>query len=204
MKQATDGYMRDRVLADLSQHRMRIVMDKDVHRHIRFSNDGSFIHHFNLTTWPGFLAITGDMGDYLFQRLPDMFAFHRKPMDHNIDIDYWAKKCRAQDVNSPIKHFSDTAFKRAVRDYASEFDEQEDKAGTFIADQIEDLLSATYSTADEAISQALYIVDDRARSVFPEIHEYDLTEHSYHFRWCCEAIRWGINQYDNQKGIANG
>lgn len=65
----------ERFAADTSEHRMRILHDDGLYRHLRFSAPGTYIYGFDLITWPGFLAIAGDMGERVFSRISDMFGF---------------------------------------------------------------------------------------------------------------------------------
>jgi len=64
---------QDRFLNDIANHSMSIVRDDGVYRHLVFSNNGSSVFRFELITWPGYLAYTGDMGAFVFSRLNDMF-----------------------------------------------------------------------------------------------------------------------------------
>lgn len=70
----------ERFLQDVADHKMTVVMDNGVYRHLRFANSDSklaFNQWFDIVTWPGFLAYSGDMGCFVFSRLKDMFEFFR-------------------------------------------------------------------------------------------------------------------------------
>ncbi|WP_235872813.1 hypothetical protein [Pseudoxanthomonas winnipegensis] len=85
-------------------HEMEVILDQGMHRHLRFARPGTGIYHFHIVTWPGYLAISGDMGASIFSRLPDMFEFFRTP-DHlhagahglYINRGYWCEKLVAND-----------------------------------------------------------------------------------------------------------
>ena len=66
---------KDVFLKDVAHHSMVVVRDDGVHRHLIFSNNGSFIYRFEIITWPGYLAYVGDMGSFVFTRIEDMFSF---------------------------------------------------------------------------------------------------------------------------------
>ena len=101
MRQCTEAQF----LKDVSGHQMRVIRDDGKHRHVRFEKPGSSCMHFELITWPGYLAYVGDMGSYVFSRLPDMFQFFRMgdgDLNHNerglsINPSYWAGKIEAAD-----------------------------------------------------------------------------------------------------------
>ncbi len=56
-------------LHDVTEHTMEIRQDNEEYRHLAFSKKGDSAYLFHLTTWPGYLCISGDMGCYVFSRL---------------------------------------------------------------------------------------------------------------------------------------
>ena len=66
-----------RFLEDIKDHRLTVRVNRGTDRHLHFSKPGSIDQSFDLVTWPGHLCYTGDMGTYVFERLPDMFTFFR-------------------------------------------------------------------------------------------------------------------------------
>jgi len=66
---------RERFLKDIKKHELKIIRDDGVYRHIRLKNPDSYAYNFDLITWPGYLCVTGDMGDWIFSRIEDMFNF---------------------------------------------------------------------------------------------------------------------------------
>jgi len=68
----------DQFLADVAGHKMTVLLDNGLHRHLRFrSSKDSWNMWFEIVTWPGCLMLHGDMGSWCFSRLDDMFAFFR-------------------------------------------------------------------------------------------------------------------------------
>lgn len=105
---------------DVADHIMEVIKDEGVYRHIRFRVPGTMMEHFDLITWPGELAYTGDMGTYVFARLHDMFEFFRRPerCRYSIDMHYWAEKVQAGDKagrGDGITEFSKETFDANVR-----------------------------------------------------------------------------------------
>lgn len=95
-------------------HRMKVIREDGLYRHIRFQEPGTSIWHWDLVTWPGHLVITGDLQDYHFARISDMFEFFRGPVGR-INASYWAEKLcgHAQSYES----YSPEVFKRRVFEY---------------------------------------------------------------------------------------
>lgn len=58
-------------LRDVAKHEMTVIHDAGEIRHLRFGRPGDSNMHFNITTVPGYLMFTGDMGAWTFSRLPD-------------------------------------------------------------------------------------------------------------------------------------
>ena len=80
-----------------ADHAMEIVLDDDLHRHLRFRHTGpsySGYYWFDLITVPGTLIFQGDGQSFVFSRLPDMFEFFRGKLDR-VDPHYWAAFFRA-------------------------------------------------------------------------------------------------------------
>ncbi|WP_026300935.1 hypothetical protein, partial [Thioalkalivibrio sp. ALE23] len=77
MKQQHENLVKD-VIKRLAAHQITIEKDEGEYRSIRFSAPNTVINSFTLTTWPGYIAISGDLGTYVFCRLPDMFEFFRQ------------------------------------------------------------------------------------------------------------------------------
>lgn len=79
---------------DTADHVMRVLHDDGLYRHLWFGRPGSSFYHFALVTWPGYLAIVGDMGDYVFRRIEDMFDFFAADRE-GINPSYWSQKLEA-------------------------------------------------------------------------------------------------------------
>ena len=108
----------ERFLADVKGHDLTVIKDEGVYRHLRFRNPATSNMFFDLVTWPGFLAYSGDMGCYVFARLTDIFEFFRGPVGKfRIDFNYWAQKIEAADKNDGFKKFSEEKFTRKVMEY---------------------------------------------------------------------------------------
>lgn len=211
-------------LKNVQNHKIKILNDNEVYRHIRFS-DGSSNMFFELITAPGLLLYRGDMGCYEFERLHDMFDFFRKDREHgktmngnlSINTGYWEEKCQSESrFGRGIKAFSHDSFRELVLIHAKEFSDEHKLSGDALEDfndQIESLISGVdsdteaYAVMREWDFDSIEISDSEfleftAEDIFgQDSWEFDFTEYTHHFIWCCYAIAWGIEQYDNEKSM---
>ncbi|ODN41504.1 hypothetical protein [Piscirickettsia litoralis] len=111
----------------VKNHSLEVVIDDGVHRHLRFTNDGSLTHHFTITTSPQHLCVGGDFGTYVFRSHEDMFDFFRGGVD--INPHYWSEKLVSNSVFVGYKKFSVEEFEKSVTEYFNghEFDSEDEK-----------------------------------------------------------------------------
>ena len=128
-------------LKDVENHVLTVRKKDGLHRHLTLYKPNISDQHYNITTWPGYLCISGDMGCYVFARRPDMFQFFRSG-DGGVGINprYWSEKAQSSDKYGSIKKFSQAKFE-----------------------------------------------------------EVGVTEYTERYIWCCRAIVWAIQQYDQLK-----
>ena len=85
---------------DVENHAMKILHDDDVYRHVQFAEPGTNCMAFNLLTYPYHLVYSGDMGNCIFNRLPDMFNFFG---GESPNFGYWCEKLVAIDRDDEAK-----------------------------------------------------------------------------------------------------
>ncbi|RVL37959.1 hypothetical protein [Sinorhizobium meliloti] len=188
----------DTFLRDVADHKMTGHIDNGAYRHITFSRPGSSVYRFHITTWPGYLCISGDMGCFVFSRLTDMFEFFR---EKNINPQYWAEKIQATNKHGGHREFSGEYYVDAIKadfegwDFDS--DEQREEAWKAIEDDWDGLLRhADDRDMNHAIREAMEWKCPVTGQEFHDFYEHTLEGYTYHFIWCCRAIRWAIEQYD--------
>lgn len=203
-------------LKDVENHVMESIRDDGLYRHIRFRRPGTMCMHFDLITWPGYLCYTGDMGTYVFWRLDDMFEFFRTDQDcarrHGkqlrINLGYWSEKLQAVDGghrSGRPKEYSSAKFSRAVTERLIEWMRHDglDRDGRRELRQLveDDVLAAAYDGEVRAFDAATGFCANVGGRIFEftDFWEYDLTEYTHHFIWCCYALAWGIQVYDESK-----
>lgn len=187
---------------DVATHRMTVQLDQGVFRHIRFARPGSNSYAFEITTWPGHLAFSGNMGCFVFSRLHDMFGFFRHD---DINPGYWAEKVVAEDSHSPgVKEWSPDRFRACVLEHVHDRT-AEDGVSQGLLDAVMEEVLAHADCEQEACQAAhsfTFRMPDGRTFQFDDFFENRLTEHTYHFLWCLYAIVHAIKAYDKSKAEA--
>ncbi len=199
-------------LKDVATHHIQILRDDGIYRHVRFARTGTNCYSFNLVTWPGYLAYSGDMGCYVFSRLEDMFEFFRTVRSNQkegltINLSYWSEKLTATDGGrraGGAKQFCSELFTKVVHDWRV----------SWIRENRDDLSKEERRELWESVrDEVLYHADDdkvRAYDAaykfshkagghtfqFTDFWDVNCEEYTHHFVWCCYALAWGIQKYD--------
>ncbi|MGK5730228.1 hypothetical protein [Streptomyces sp. URMC 124] len=193
---AREAEIAERFRRDTAQHKMTVLHDDGLYRHLRFMAPCTSEYWFDLITWPGRLAVCGDVGDdYVFSRLPDMFEFFRADSRWGINPHYWSEKLGGG--------------RRSVKEYSEELLRQR-----VVAQFVED---ARWDGVPAGTGKHLrrWVLDDdlsdehTARNLledftyqgyeFSDVWEWDFHDYELAFLWACHAIVWGIAQYDAAK-----
>jgi hypothetical protein len=83
----------ERFARETRWHKMTVLHDDGLYRHLRCVRPKSGLYWFDIVTWPGSLAIRGDLNAaYVFSRTTDMFEFFRARSSDKINPHYWAEK----------------------------------------------------------------------------------------------------------------
>ena len=193
-----------RFLKDVAKHKIEIVRDDELYRHIKFRRDGTYCMGFDLVTWPGFLCFCGDMGEFVFTRLADMFSFFRSGERRNgkhpsldVNLGYWAEKCVAVDNCDGLKKYSPDKFREVVMDILAEDENVTDELRKAVN---EDVLSVA-DDGPYAAHGAARDFEWQGNEYFTDFWENSLDVYSFRFVWCCYAIAWGIAEYDKAKNM---
>lgn len=195
---------RERFAKDTANHQIQILRDDGVYRHILCKEKGTSAYHFNIVTWPGYLAITGDMGANLFCRLDDMFAFFRTDRDHGyINPGYWQEKLQCDGERDGTREFDEDEFKRVINEYRAKWMREMKENGIDKRNR-RDLWEAVDDQvliyADEKCRAELAAYDFNEQGYsFTDLFEHTFTKYTFHYIWRCRAIAWAIEQYDLAK-----
>jgi len=160
-------------------HEMHVLLDTETHKHLMFKTPGTGIGHFSLVTWPGYLAIAGDIGEgFIFCREADMLRW----FDHGqapgwINPGYWGEKTGR--ATRELRPFSAEAFAKWVKEVhpKAKFEEwYGTPEGTYSTESAIDLLDQ---------NRLHYDSDDIS----------SWTDWDHHFLLACHAILWGAKKY---------
>lgn len=203
---------------DIKDHQMHVLMDNGLHRHLKFQREDSSCYHFNITTWPGHLAISGDMGTWVFARLPDMFDFFlERPDPKNTDgltinTGYWAEKLQAYDRQGDWKVFSnaelESVMRQQLRNWVQDYDVPKGVAELAWERIEEDILIADNDI--EAHEMARDFIFSRKvggtqyQLDFADSWELCFLAPRHHYIWCCYAIVYAIRCYNQRNSKAQG
>ena len=178
-------------LNDVKDHKLRVLFDNNMHRHITLARPGSSDMSFEIVTWPGSLCYTGDMGTFVFSRLPDMFVFFRK---QNINLGYWHEKLEAADRRDGSTEYSPEKFRKVIKDIIDNEDDEDGPIDRLRADVEEEILRLA-ETSEFEVRQAVDNYEFEGFK-FVDFWECNLTEYTGRYIWACYAIVWAIEQYE--------
>ena len=166
--------------------KMHVLMDKGQHRCLRFYPSGHYGCGFTLTTWPGHLAITGDMGDAIFTRGVDMFEWLR---GKSIEYPHDMSRAIVAGPSDNGREWDADAVVEAVQRYSD--DGPRDMLLLFCGNEGEfkrQIKNVRYDYGDDSVS-------------FSELAKWKYTSHHM---WRLEAILWGISEYDKRRAMYDG
>jgi hypothetical protein len=186
---------------DVAAHRVSILLDADQHRHLRCQKPGTWVHGFDIVTYPGTLCYSGDMGSFVFQRERDMFGFFRNDSGR-INPQYWAEKLQATDRHGGFEEFDRRQLGQrlidAYRDHVG--------AAGLTVDERRDLRQNLRDAFDHLTNEHecyAEVADFDSHGLrLRDAWEWRCREYTYRFIWACHAIVWAIGQYDAAKAAA--
>ena len=203
------------VLADFrkntADHAMTIVHDDGLRRHLRFRKPGTYCYGFDVVTWPGHLAITGDMGTSVFARLDDMFEFFRSaeswkcdhPGELYVNTSYWAEKLVANDGDA--RRYDPDLFRKEIKRRFDGYFDGEDltpaqevaKAELWESIEEEVLHDEDHEyAANESVRNWENTSAEFPEFAFNDFWEARLTDYTFHLRWRMYAIAHAVAAYD--------
>ena len=201
--------MLERFNGDVAEHRMSIMKDDGLYRHVVFAKaENSWHCRFELITSPGQLTIRGDMGTYVFAREEDMFGFFEK--SGYVNAGYWGEKLAAIDGCGYKVHDEDKFKAEIIKDFWDRRQDHEPAEATRIwskikDDILDDWVNRYSRDVCYQLMESYQVYDEDYRNI---IFRYDLSteekwdDYSAQYLWCCHAVLWGIRQYRAAKAAA--
>jgi len=181
---------------DTKDHKLDILLDQGIYRHLKLRRPNTGIFGFDIITWPGYLAISGDMGCYVFSRVNDMFTFFSKDYT-KINLGCWAEKVQAQEKHSGIEKWSqDRLHSQLLYRIKDQFEDEQKQQEC--VDSIKDCGLWDACDAYEA-HEAAESFDGFEGFDLTDFWEINCNDYTYQYIWCCHAICWAINKYEEAK-----
>lgn len=185
--------------ADTTEHKMTVLLDHTVYRHVRFSKPGTGMYHFDLITSPWQLTVRGDMGTYVFSRIYDMFNFFDLT-SYGINPGYWGEKLEAIAKHEGYQAYSVEKFTKWVNeDWLDRLDEYTPQQRMKIRSAIDrDILNDdgwNYDIHHLTGAQDALTNFECEGFTYSDVWEHTFEDYSSHYLWACHAIQWGIQQF---------
>jgi len=185
------------------KHEMTVLRDDGLYRHLRFKRPDELTYWFDLVTWPGYLAINGDLvSGYTFSRIEDMFRFFQYRSDvhgqFRINPHYWSEKITNYDAMKGTRVYSEAALHNHVKEALRNMAESEGVGLPVLEKEWREHVQYFDLSIEGWARQAIDDFRYMGRG-FVDAWEWDLTEWSYPFLLCCHAIGWGIRRYRGER-----
>jgi hypothetical protein len=200
--QAQEQWAKEAATREFAEHELTVVREDGVYRHLRCQKPSTYSYGFDIVTWPGHLTICGDIGDYTFARLDDMFQFFREGANHwRINPGYWGEKLQGRVRGRTLgMEYSRHDYVQDVVEWFRDTSEDmtEGDAAALHAAVMENLLDPWDSGWEHDESYAHQLLRDFQHEDIRigDSWEWSLQRYDTSFLRCCWAIVWAIREYD--------
>lgn len=186
-----------------AEHVLTVLHDDGLYRHLRMAAPGPRMWSWDIVTWPGHLATSGDIADgYTFSREPDMIGFFGQPKGlrpyfsdgaPSIDFRYWAEKLQGEQRDT-VKEYKHELFV----EYVKETLEDEKEYGEELAQERIDELVAEARVAEENPLGALAWLEQYPDH-FSEPWDHSFRDYTFTFQLACYAVNAAVQAYLKHK-----
>ncbi|MFC0178586.1 hypothetical protein [Thorsellia kenyensis] len=187
---------KESFLSNVAEHKLEVLLDNGLYRHLKVRNPKTSNQWYQITTWPDYLCISGDMGCFTFSRIEDMFQFFRDK-DLGVCLQYYAEKLQAgmhyRDAEGIFKEFSIDEAKKYARELKRERITEAGRDKDAIRKIHEDFENLLKAEEEHEFYRELQDLDYDLCDL-PDFYEF-----KYYYIWCCYAIAHAINLYDQSK-----
>ena len=170
MTQSTRDVVRESAERNFAGHQLETIHESGLFRHYRCGSPHRNAYAFWVTTIPGYLFLTGDLGETVLRREADMLPWLARAID---DPHYLAGKV-APEINT--KEFDEERAKRWVREFAEECPDE------LSAEQAEELMGQIEEKGEGAIGDIMCALGDYDP---PSCRKLSAT-----FWWHYECLKW--------------
>lgn len=190
-----------RFARDTADHKLTILHDDGLYRHVRAAKSNSSMYAYELITVPGALVYRSADATFTFARLDDMFQFFRSE-NGGVNPHYWAEKIT--DHRDRVQVYSEEVFRRVVLEqfhdrlidgeiplrYAGE------ALTTLARDVLDDDVIAAEQIARQALEDYEFTIAKDQTARFADTWELDFWEWDTWYLWACHAIVRAVALYD--------
>jgi hypothetical protein len=187
---------------DTAGHQLTILHEQGLYRHFRMSAPGTRWGSWDIITWPGNLATSGDIADGLtFSREPDMVRDFFGRMRGNrpyfsddapsIDFRYWAEKLQG-DQRETVKAYVHKDFIEFVTDTLTQRLESGYYASLTQA-RVDELIAEVHDLEEHEAAAREWLGDHDKE--FPDSWEHNFKDYTFHFQVACYAINAAVQAY---------
>lgn len=190
-------------------HQLTVLHEQGLYRHLRMAEPGTRMWSWDIVTWPGHLATSGDIADGLtFSREEDMVPFFgtaaRSKAYYSdgapcIDFRYWAEKLQG-DQRQTTQAYRHENFLRFVRETLTE--RLEDGYDSDLTPSEVKRLIDEVNTLEHYESEARAWLDDHQEE-FPDSWENTFKDYTFHFQLACYAINAAVHAYLDHPALAD-
>lgn len=179
-------------------HQLTVLHDDGLYKHLRMAAPGTRMWSWDIVTWPGHLATSGDIADgYTFSREMDMIDFFRVASHKegyfsdgapSINFRYWAEKLQG-DQRKTVKEHRHEQFLALVKETLEEALED----GRLDQEGVDELIAEAEEVEEtgHAAHEWLY----QRGHIFSDSWENDFTEYTFNFQLACYAIAASVRTY---------
>lgn len=185
--------IREMSVAAFASHNMVPELHVGLFRSWLCRHSSKSEYWFRITTIPGSLIITGDLGAMVVSREADMLPWVRGCID---STHYFAGKC--QDTKTRV--FSEEMMRLWIAEQIAEIEaDTSDNA----ADNRDERLDGLHVMLEESSDHGPDWFYEKLQDVFGA-DQPDWTDWDCQFLWRRDAIRWFIHEYDRQQTVVVG
>ena len=194
----------EKFLDDVKHHELTIHQNNGVYRHLIFKNPATNDRHFNITTFQGYLIITGEMGSLVFSQQNDMFNLFRSD-NLSIDPSYWGERIQSTSCEAKYAGFLEfdiDEIKRCAQEDLDDFIKNAELSAEDVAalrwEFESNVLNAEYEheIIDSITNFDRIINFGFCGFNFDEFWESNYRKYRYEYIWLCYAIVWCIKKFD--------
>ncbi len=184
---------------DVADHEVKcvgsFVVDKIRYGTWRCGTDSLIYHHFNVSTWPGYLAISGGMGEFMWSRNANMLAFVRGSMR---SVDYFHEKLCAG--NS--REYNPKNVRQWLVDERRGAEVEDEETRNCLLEQLTDIEDGW--GGDDGSEDSFYRAVSESDSYHDGLSEgLDVRSYTYRYLWCCLALEWFAARIDELTSLAS-